>query len=1696
MATANPLSSPVRTLGILALLGILAVSGPSSAGNIAQIPLFIGSSAPPLVMLTVGRDHKLYYEAYNDASDLDGDGSIETRYKPSIDYVGYFDSYQCYVYDSTNGLFNPNASTTTKKCSGSTEWSGDFLNYLTTSRIDALRKVLYGGYRSTDTTTSTVLERSFIPQDAHSWGKEYTNVATDGFDIQDYTPLSLPNAGYRHLFANTTPLTSNPQLPLLRVLTNSANRVWEWLSIEQPVAGTDCATGNNVRKTCAQAGGTFWQLVPASYFANLTQTTYNTTGYSATHPDSSSTFSSLETAYATTGKRYGSGSASQINGSGNPFGSAQDYYLTIFQGNLVIPPGEGGTYTFAVDGDDAVDVIINGTTVAGWYGGHGNCPPTNSGCTVYSGTITLAAGTHTIKFRHQEAAGGDNYYLYWRKTIPTATLTDYTVRVKVCNETPVSGVCKAYNNSGTTIYKPTGLLQDYGEDDSMQFGLITGSYTNNLSGGVLRRNIQSLTDEILATTGQLSGTKGIIKTLDSLKAVGFSNYSYSSNCGFSSFSVNLQEGMCRMWGNPIGEMMYEGLRYFAGKATPTSAFANGVANSGTDDSNLGLPLPAWLDPYSGNISVKYPNGYPACSKPNQLVISDINPIKDTDQVPGGYFNSFSGDLAGFDASVQADLAWNGMGGTALGEKNSESSVVFIGQSGSAADKAPTAKSISGFSTIRGLAPENPSLEGGFYSISSAIHGKTHDMNPAAGDQKVDTLAVVLASPLPKIVIPTTVSGTTKSITLVPFGKTVGGCTANGITPTNQIVDFYVDSIKNMSGADTDSTVNGGRPYGRFRINFEDAEFGADHDMDAIVLYTVALNADNTLSVSLSSDYAAGSCIQHMGYVISGTSRDGVYLEVRDSDTAAASDIDFSLDTPPGQLPGGTWNDGQTLPLTASRTFSIGTGSSAALLKHDPLWYAAKWGGFYDAPLAGTNVGNNKLDADEWDVSPAPNGDGVPDSYFPVTNAGRLKDQLAKAFNKIKANSASASATSTSSTRADTDTLVFQAKFNSGDWSGSVLAFTIDSTGQIIDRNNDGGRTEADAVWNAAQKLPTAANRNIFSYNPAASTASKGIPFAWASLGTAQKTTLVSQDVVNYLRGDQSKEGTTFRSRSVVLGDIVNSDPAFAGAERYGYQTLTEGASGAYFTYLNTKATRNRMLYVGANDGMLHGFEVGKYLSTSKTFDTGSGVESFAYVPNAIIGSPLVTLSQKDYRHKYFVDGSPKVGDAYIGGSWKNVLVGATGAGGRAMFALDVTDPANFSESKVMWEFTNANDADLGYTLPQASIGRMQNGQWAAIVANGYNSDSGKAVLFILNLETGAIIKKIDTLAAGNLSGGVGVAKNGLSTPIIVDKDADRIVDYIYAGDLVGNLWKFDVTSTSTTNWKIAYGTSTAPEPLFVACSATSNASCGVANRQPITAKPQVGPVSANQSDGLMIYVGTGKYFEDGDNVVGTAPQQQSFYGVWDKISGTGTTDQISGAIRGTGALLINQTIDNEMHQGNFDLRAVSASPVNYAAQKGWLIDLKTPPSPGTLTGERVVSAPLLRGSRVIFATLIPLSDPCSYGGTGWLMELDAFSGGRPSDGAPIWDIGGGSSGATDGKIDSNDLITSNGNLIAASGRKSDVGIMKVPSVTRLNDGKTAAEHISGSGGGGPGYGLTTDSSDRGRQGWTQIQNPTAAIVNP
>lgn len=1631
------LNSRIKLAATAAGMVCLVASSHVSAGpiEISQYPLFVASREAPLNLLIVGRDHKNWYEAYNDASDLNGDGQLDVGYKPeTVTYFGYFDSFKCYSYNGSE--FVPVSTTSTKRCGGS--WSGDFLNYLTTARFDALKKVLYGGTRVVDTAGAsgrTVLERSYIPQDGHSWGKEYTSVVQDGYDIRDYAPLNLPVDGKRHLFANTTLSAGSIGPPLLRVLENSRYRIWEWVAIERLVAGDDCVPATGGRTTCTEAAGVGWEIVPASRFTSLRQETFmldiqvdigtstpwrGPNGDEVPRDDDVLAFSDFELlrngSTTTSGPggsggyrrvrtpqyRCGSANVSQISGDGNPYVPGtnnrceSDRYLTYFTGNFRAL--DAGTYTFGIDGDDAVAFLIrpNNTgpwiNVVQWGGLHAAQPPTPPYGPNRIGSVDLPAGTHPIRFFHVDNAGGDSYALWWQNNSPGSVRTDYRARVEVCVPGLLEDNCLAYRNpvTGDTAFKPTGLLHEYtapvpsefgvGSEgvDVMKFGLLTGSFTNNTRGGVMRRNLGSFQGELNVVTippagpipevkyfdGTFSTTVGIVRTLDRLRITGFSGSTHGDNCGWI---VNgpINNGQCRSWGNPLAEMMWEGLRYFAGARAPTPAFDYSRTTTSLDDNRLGLPKldagpadPAltnsntqWTDPFgTGNAN--------ACAKPFQTVISDVNPSYDSDDLPGANFGGSPGGvipplLSSFSASTVAGSVWS--------QEYGGSGSYFIGESGGVDDDAPTAKTVSSFADIRGLSPEEPTKGGSYYAAALAYYARTNDISERDGRQDLQTFSVALASPLPRIEFPTPGGGL---VTLIPFAKSVDGFSINyeSFAPTNTIVDFFVERIVNLPGQEDDPTINEGRPYARFRINYEDVEQGADHDMDAIVLYEIALTDAGTVTVALESQYAAGSIEHKMGYVISGTTADGIYLEVRDRDTSASSDRPYPLQTPPGVTAGGcaslTGTCVNPLPLTAEREFTPGTNPGASLLR-DPLWYAAKYGGFLENRSGSDNNGQPNLQS-EWDED----NDGQPDSYFLVTNALTLKDQLNRAFREILRRASPAGAVATNSTRVDSDTLAYQASYDTTDWTGDVVARELNADGTL-----------GAQAWSHAEEigLQGFASRRMFTMTLAGEVEPFTPSLPAAVLGLIDPNPANgferAQVIVDYIRGDQQYEERfgnatyQFRDRSKLVGDIVGSSPAVDAALNFGYCSLPSAGEtcqgtgeGAYRAFLESKVNRRSMLYVGVNDGTFRGIDA----------EESGGRELFSYVPREVLPK-LRELTNPLYDHLYFVDGTPSIGDAFINGSWRTIVIGSTGAGGRSYFALDVTNPDGFTEDDVLWEFTHP---ELGQSLGQAKIVRLNTGQWAAVFGNGYNSNSNKAGLFVVNLATGALIKFLQTTE------GTATDPNGLATPAPVDitglaltpddvrsGSGDAITDIIYAGDLHGNLWKFDLTSSSSASWVVDFG----GRPLFQAMDDQGR-------RQAITAAPNA---AAFPLGGLLVYFGTGRFLTEEDKIQDPINDPiDAFYAVRDSDT----------RVTGRAELVQQRLVGSTPAQ-----RVVQVADIDWDSDFGWYMDFT---GTAALEGERVLAEPLLAFGLVLYNTYSPTApDPCAgVFGSGFLMFQNALSG--------------------------------------------------------------------------------------------------------
>jgi type IV pilus assembly protein PilY1 len=580
----------------------------------------------------------------------------------------------------------------------------------------------------------------------------------------------------------------------------------------------------------------------------------------------------------------------------------------------------------------------------------------------------------------------------------------------------------------------------------------------------------------------------------------------------------------------------------------------------------------------------------------------------------------------------------------------------------------------------------------------------------------------------------------------------------------------------------------------------------------------------------------------------------------------------------------------------------------------------------------------------------------------ASSSAELADKLGSVLRSIIERVGSASSAAVNSGSINSDTRLFQASFDSKDWSGKLTARDVNTDGSLGSE--------------VLGTLPAPNSREIITVNSSGA----AVPFRWASLDTTRQADLQPSDTngaqrLLWLRGEQTNEipaALGLRARTVLLGDIINSAPAFVGAPAFRYSDSLE--SQPYSTFRTTYRNRPHMVYAGANDGMLHGF------FSDDAATNGALQERLAFIPGAVFRN-LSALTSPTYSHRYYVDGTPVTGDAFINGAWRTMLVAGLNKGGQGIYALDITDPSTFSEANASsifrWEFSDVDDVDLGLTYARPSIVRLNTGEWAAVFGNGYNntladgraSTTGNAVLYVVNLETGELIRKIDT-TVGTADDPTGANRpNGLSTPVLVDVDGDVDADYAYAGDIFGNVWKFNISSGASSTWTVSYGA-----PLFSATDSGGNA-------QAITSRPNVsrGP----NGQGLIVLVGTGKYLEAADTTLATIGTQ-SFYGLFDPNTGL-ASDRISG--RG---VLTEQTIDAEVSTAEGDLRVTSANTVA-GTSRGWFIDLV---SPSGFQGEMQVTDSLLRSGSVVFTTLVPNTDPCEFGGSSWLMEMNLFTGSR------------------------------------------------------------------------------------------------------
>jgi Tfp pilus tip-associated adhesin PilY1 len=610
---------------------------------------------------------------------------------------------------------------------------------------------------------------------------------------------------------------------------------------------------------------------------------------------------------------------------------------------------------------------------------------------------------------------------------------------------------------------------------------------------------------------------------------------------------------------------------------------------------------------------------------------------------------------------------------------------------------------------------------------------------------------------------------------------------------------------------------------------------------------------------------------------------------------------------------------------------------------------------------------------------AVNGRGL---FFSASNPEELVSSLEKVFQNIDSRKASGASVSVNGEELSQGSVLFQAQYEAGKWVGDLVAYPIDSvTGEVL-------REENDIRWRASDQLQMRdwdTGRRIVTYNGT----NDGKPFRYGSLTNTQKQQLgsdlisssandsLAQDRIEFIRG---LEVDGLRSRTKKLGDIVHSAPVLVGDT----------------------------VFAGANDGMLH------------AFSSSTGVERFAYIPNLVFDH-LTNLTNTNYTHSFYVDLTVVAQSIRVGGAKKTLLVGGLGKGGKGYYALDITNADNVSTSTtedtvadmVLWEFPRAGsdgidndgdtitdelgetDSDMGYSFSQAYIVASNSASypWVVVFGNGYESSSGHSVLYVVDPSTGTLIRKIDTGAGG-----------GMSTPTLIDANNDFKVDYVYAGDLTGNLWKIDLSSDNPANWKSAFRSGSTPKPLFQA-----------PGGQSITTKPSV--MRHCTKEGYIVVFGTGKFLGDPDRLDTTSVQ--SIYGIWDFSDPTDPSEYLGSYNKATGAFsntafsgvsLVRQSVEVYSTVSGQQARVLSANPANWTtttdsdsggrpnpasgSNAGWYFDF---PNSTGYEGERLIKNLMIRDGRVIAISFSPNTSPCSGGGNSFVYIFNACTGQRSAD---------------------------------------------------------------------------------------------------
>ncbi len=1552
-------------------------------------PLSQVNGSSPMVMLALSSDHQLFFKAYSDYTDLNGDGTLDITYDNDIEYLGYFDHQLCYVYDDTDKVFTPSSQQSNDNyCNAgvSNQWSGNFLNWASMTRMDAVRRILYGGKRSTDTSSQTILERAYIPNDSHSFAKYYNES-----DLGKLTPYGN--------FYNS---------------------------------GNGKANGLTLCNTTVEAGS---------------------------------------------GKVYSQNSSSPpllraIRGNYG-FWASSERFQCLYQSELNVF-NKDGIGKNRLDNDEIDDMY------SGWRDTFTDSPADNK------------------------------------------KAKDYIVRVEVCKSGfYTSEDCKQYPNGN---YKPIGLLQKFGDDDTIEFGMISGSYQANKSGGMLRKNISSFKDEVNTlsdgTFKAMPSTGGIVGTLDEIRIANYVyNMTNNSNRSGTYFDddcnwqlSSFKDGECTNWGNPFAEILQEAYHYLGGKE-PHDDFG-GVQDAGgnhgqggddddDDDDDDENDKPSRTFQKITNETNEFPSllsqawnssldDSKHCAKLNVIGFNSSITSYDGDQI------SISGIGAPHDAAHYTDIIGN--------HENINGNDFFVGGTGSSGDdNLCTAKTVNNLSSVRGTCPNAPRVEGTYLSAGISYYANQNDINDnVINDQTVTTYGVALAPALPQLTIP--VPTKNKTIRLLP------ACRNTDIQGNCALVDFKVLQPHTQKSGSSDTYV------ATFYVSWEDSEQGGDFDQDmhGILKYEI-----NPTRITVRTQVISASTGNEMGFgfVIGGANKvekvngnnPNANRKSADGFHAVSGINGFNKDE---------CNKCQVSDNEKWKRFSIGSSDETFL--ESPLFYAAKWGGFTD------ENGNGIPDlTSEWDskinATGADGQDGIPDNYHSVVNPRQLKQQFDNVLNEIAKSSGLGSVAAVTKNASNDVGIILEntyyPSYPVGDnpdvsWVGALNAAFIDAKNNIredsnsnlqLDNNDrivdvyfdsatntlkaqrylfdattgtrgstDGAAIDASEIkylWSAHKILADVSEKTVqrstfgnsatqrryiftgadedadgivkdnetFNFDSASFDPSSSYPNRFRLLGLNSANQDDYDDIVNYIRGE---EISGFRSRMTnfdksddaaepwILGDISNSEPLIVGAPKAGYDI--EFGDRTYKAYRQQYQNRRQMVYVGANDGMLHAFNAGIFNSSTFTYTTGSqalGSELWAYVPYNLLPH-LQWLTSQGYRHTPYVDGTLQAFDVNIftpsathKEGWGTILVAQMHFGG-GRYTLDPdsdddgdpNDDINLSSGILIFDITDPeqpptliaeiSDDELGFTTaevdivkfraPNSSTGRYNSpsvNRWYLAIGSGprgasdaanraaqinATSDS-PAKLFLFNLHSKTLVA-YDRGLASSFVGGVNS----------VDWDKDFSDDALYYG--------------------VVSGTPLAPtgelrrEALSfdgMTLSMTSSKLLDVSD-QAFATKPFT---RVDSNFNFWVFAGTGRFFTDADIPSET---QNSYYAIKEAKTASGA---LSTSTRAKANLVdvsdlrayTNNVIDGGGVAGaavtlNTGEEVNNTSDLNAAIQanSGWYMDFDT-------LGERAHTKTNLYATSLLFSVFKPSAGGAcdANGGSTRLFQREFTTGVPPSYSANI-----------------------------------------------------------------------------------------------